>query len=154
MRHRSCPSRYFFRWKQQKQEGRNIASETTSHLFVLVVFQPQRLPCLSMLLCRVSAISQTLARWGRGSQRGDGLLHGAASVVSSRCHGISSGEGNARPADLGSAHQGLYRDTVLLPRTDFPTKLAGQKLLDRELEIQQVRETVDNATSSWFHLVC
>ncbi|XP_028994181.1 isoleucine--tRNA ligase, mitochondrial isoform X2 [Betta splendens] len=89
-----------------------------------------------MLLCRVSAGSQTLARWGRGSQRGDGLRRGALSFLSCRRHGVSSGEGSAQPEDSGSA-QGLYRDTVLLPRTEFPMKLSGQKLLDRELEIQQ-----------------
>uniref|UniRef100_A0AAX7TUV6 Isoleucine--tRNA ligase, mitochondrial n=1 Tax=Astatotilapia calliptera TaxID=8154 RepID=A0AAX7TUV6_ASTCA len=31
----------------------------------------------------------------------------------------------------------LYRDSVLLPKTEFPMKLTGQKLLDRELQIQQ-----------------
>nr|XP_046268197.1 isoleucine--tRNA ligase, mitochondrial isoform X3 [Scatophagus argus] len=89
-----------------------------------------------MLLCRVSAISQTLARWGRRSHRGGGLLHRALSVSSKRCHGVSSKEGSAQPTEAGSA-QGLYRDTVLLPRTDFPVKLTGQKLLDRELKIQK-----------------
>uniref|UniRef100_A0A3Q3EDB9 Isoleucine--tRNA ligase, mitochondrial n=1 Tax=Labrus bergylta TaxID=56723 RepID=A0A3Q3EDB9_9LABR len=82
-----------------------------------------------MLLCRVSAVGLTLARWGRRSQRGGGLLlHRAVSFSSSRC--VSSGEEN------GSA-QGLYRDTVLLPRCDFPMKLTGQKLLDREVQIQK-----------------
>ncbi|XP_060919287.1 isoleucine--tRNA ligase, mitochondrial isoform X2 [Labrus mixtus] len=84
-----------------------------------------------MLLCRVSAVGQTLARWGRRSQRRGGLLlHRAVSFSSSRCHGVSSGEEN------GSA-QGLYRDTVLLPRSDFPMNLTGQKLLDREVQIQK-----------------
>ncbi|XP_041669016.1 isoleucine--tRNA ligase, mitochondrial isoform X2 [Cheilinus undulatus] len=90
-----------------------------------------------MLLCRVSAVGQTLLRWGRRSQRGDGLLHRAVSFSSSRCHGASSGEESAQPAENGSA-QALYRDTVLLPRSDFPMKLTGQKLLDRELEIQKM----------------
>ncbi|XP_028250738.1 isoleucine--tRNA ligase, mitochondrial isoform X2 [Parambassis ranga] len=89
-----------------------------------------------MLLCRVSAVSQTLARWGRRSHRVGGLLHRAVSFSSSRCHGVSSGEGSAQPAEAGSADT-LYRDTVLLPRTAFPMKLTGQKLLDRELQIQQ-----------------
>ncbi|XP_067335209.1 isoleucine--tRNA ligase, mitochondrial-like isoform X2 [Channa argus] len=79
---------------------------------------------VSMILCRISAVSRTLARYGRWSQWGDGLLHRALSFSSSRCH------------DSGSA-QGLYRDTVLLPQTEFPMKLTGQKLLDREIEIQQ-----------------
>ncbi|XP_070776189.1 isoleucine--tRNA ligase, mitochondrial isoform X2 [Enoplosus armatus] len=90
-----------------------------------------------MLLCRVSAVSQTLARWARRSHRGGGLLHHRAlSFGSSRCHGVSSGEGSAQPAETGSP-PGRYRDTVLLPQTEFPMKLTGQKLLDRELEIQQ-----------------
>uniref|UniRef100_A0A671VUA5 Isoleucine--tRNA ligase, mitochondrial n=1 Tax=Sparus aurata TaxID=8175 RepID=A0A671VUA5_SPAAU len=74
--------------------------------------------------------------WGRGSLRGGGLLHRALSFSSSRCHDVGSGEGSAQPAETGSA-RALYRDTVLLPRTEFPMKLTGQKLLDRELEIQQ-----------------
>ncbi|XP_041828619.1 isoleucine--tRNA ligase, mitochondrial isoform X2 [Melanotaenia boesemani] len=90
-----------------------------------------------MLLCRVSAVGQTLARWGRRSHRGGGpFLHRAVSFSSSRCHGVSSGEGSAQPAEAGSA-QALYRDTVLLPQTKFPMKLTGKKLLDRELQIQQ-----------------
>ncbi|XP_008300546.1 isoleucine--tRNA ligase, mitochondrial isoform X3 [Stegastes partitus] len=89
-----------------------------------------------MLLCRVSAVSQTLARWGRRSHRGGGLLHRALSFSSGRCHGVGSEKGNAQSAEAASAN-GLYRDTVLLPRTEFPMKLTGQKLLDREVKIQQ-----------------
>ncbi|KAM4541295.1 isoleucine--tRNA ligase, mitochondrial isoform 4-T4 [Fundulus diaphanus] len=90
-----------------------------------------------MLLCRVSPVCQTLARWGRRSQRGGGLLLGrAVSCSSNRCYGVSPGEGSAEPAETGSALS-RYRDTVLLPRTEFPMKLTGQKLLDRELQIQQ-----------------
>lgn len=89
-----------------------------------------------MLLCRVAAVSQTLARCGRRSERGGGLLRRALCTSSGRCHSVSSGEGNAQHAEAGSA-QGLFRDTVLLPRTEFPTRLSGQKLLDRELQIQQ-----------------
>jgi len=90
-----------------------------------------------MLLCRVSAVSQTLTRWGRRSHRGGGLLHRALSLSSSRCHVESPGEVSAQPAKAGAA-PGLYRDTVLLPRSEFPMRLTGQKLLDRELQIQQV----------------
>ncbi|KAM4724275.1 isoleucine--tRNA ligase, mitochondrial isoform 3-T3 [Anableps anableps] len=90
-----------------------------------------------MLLCRVLPVYQTLARWGRRSQwRGGLLLSRAVSCSSTRCHGVSPGEGSAQPAEAGSA-QGLYRDTVLLPQTEFPMKLTGQKLLNRELQIQQ-----------------
>uniref|UniRef100_A0A3Q4APP5 Isoleucine--tRNA ligase, mitochondrial n=1 Tax=Mola mola TaxID=94237 RepID=A0A3Q4APP5_MOLML len=85
-----------------------------------------------MLLCRFSAVSQTLAGWGRRSTRRGGLLHRALTISCSR----GSGEGSVKPARVSSA-QGLYRDTVLLPRTDFPMKLTGRKLLDRELEIQK-----------------
>ncbi|KAM8736636.1 isoleucine--tRNA ligase, mitochondrial isoform 3-T3 [Acanthopagrus schlegelii] len=89
-----------------------------------------------MLLCRVSAVSRTFASWGRGSLRGGGLLHRALSFSSSRCHDVRSGEGSSQSAKTGSA-QALYRDTILLPRSKFPMTLTGQKLLDRELEIQQ-----------------
>lgn len=36
---------------------------------------------------------------------------------------------------------GRYRDTVLLPRTDFPMKVNGPNLLEREIQIQQVQVT-------------
>ncbi|XP_019732217.1 isoleucine--tRNA ligase, mitochondrial isoform X2 [Hippocampus comes] len=89
-----------------------------------------------MLLCSGLAVSRTLTRWGRGAHRGGDLHHRSFLCSSSRCHGVSAGEGNTQSVETGSA-QGLYRDTVLLPRTDFPMKLAGQKLLDREVEIQE-----------------
>ncbi|KAM9707648.1 isoleucine--tRNA ligase, mitochondrial isoform 2-T2 [Menidia menidia] len=90
-----------------------------------------------MLLCRVSALSQAAAKWGRRSRRGGGLLlHRSVSFSSSRRHGVNSGEGSPQPAEPGSP-QALYRDTVLLPRTEFPMKLTGQKLLDREVQIQK-----------------
>ncbi|XP_055010835.1 isoleucine--tRNA ligase, mitochondrial isoform X2 [Boleophthalmus pectinirostris] len=89
-----------------------------------------------MLLCRVSVVSQTLGRWSRRSQRVGGLLRRAVPLSSSRCHGVSAGEGSAQPTEPASV-QGLYRDSVLLPKTEFPMKLVGQKLLDREVEIQQ-----------------
>ncbi|KAK7904495.1 hypothetical protein WMY93_017102 [Mugilogobius chulae] len=107
-----------------------------------VVFGPREHPSLSypspchlhMLLCRVSVVSQTLGRWSRRSPRAGGLLRCVVPVSSSRCH--STGEGSAQPAESASA-QGLYRDSVLLPKTDFPMKLAGEKLLNKEVEIQQ-----------------
>ncbi|KAM8914621.1 isoleucine--tRNA ligase, mitochondrial-like isoform 2-T2 [Spinachia spinachia] len=86
-----------------------------------------------MLLCRVSALCRTVARWGRRSHPGDGLLHPALSFSSSRCRFVTSGEVGAK---TGSAPE-LYRDTVLLPRSEFPMKLTGQKLLERELQLQQ-----------------
>lgn len=36
---------------------------------------------------------------------------------------------------------GRYRDTVLLPRTDFPMKVNGPSLLEQEIQIQQVKGT-------------
>ncbi|XP_037551138.1 isoleucine--tRNA ligase, mitochondrial [Nematolebias whitei] len=89
-----------------------------------------------MLLYRLSAVSQTLARWGRRSHRGGGLLSRCVSISSGRCLDVSPGEDNAQPAEEGSP-QTLYRDTVFLPRTEFPMKLTGQQLLDREVQIQQ-----------------
>ncbi|XP_061599104.1 isoleucine--tRNA ligase, mitochondrial isoform X2 [Cololabis saira] len=78
-----------------------------------------------MLLCRVSAL---LAGCGRRSPPASGLLQRTLSGSCGRRQGAGSG---------GSGEPGRYRDTVLLPRTDFPMKLTGQKLLDRELQIQQ-----------------
>ncbi|XP_054651382.1 isoleucine--tRNA ligase, mitochondrial isoform X1 [Dunckerocampus dactyliophorus] len=88
-----------------------------------------------MLLYRVLTVSQTLTRCARRSYRGGGLYR-SLFCSSSRCHGVSPGEGSPQTADPGSV-QALYRDTVLLPRTEFPMKLTGQKLLDKEVEIQQ-----------------
>lgn len=105
-----------------------------------------------MLLCRVSAVSQTLTRWGRRSHRGGGLLHRALFVTSNHRRVLSAGESNAHPSEAGSA-QGRYRDSVLLPRTAFPMKLTGQKLLDRELEIQKVRPTLRSKTVKLFFLI-
>lgn len=86
-----------------------------------------------MLLCRIAAVSQCVARWSC-ARRGV-LLHPALSFNFSRCHNVSSSEGTAQPST--SPSPGQYRDSVLLPRSDFPMKLTGQKLLDRELEIQR-----------------
>lgn len=82
-----------------------------------------------MLQCTVSALSRAL--WSRRSPRAGGLL-----LRSSRCQALSTGEGSAQPAENDSA-QSPYKDSVLLPKTDFAMKLTGQKLLDREMEIQQ-----------------
>lgn len=51
---------------------------------------------------------------------------------------LCTGERRAGPAEVGSSPS-PYRDTVLLPRTDFPMKVTGQKLLDQEAAIQKVR---------------
>uniref|UniRef100_A0A8L0DRE4 Isoleucine--tRNA ligase, mitochondrial n=1 Tax=Oncorhynchus mykiss TaxID=8022 RepID=A0A8L0DRE4_ONCMY len=87
-----------------------------------------------MLLCRISAVSQSVARWGTSVRRG-ALLHPALSFNTSRCQNVSSTEGTVHPAAAQGA--GPYRDSVLLPRTEFPMKLTGQNLIDREVQIQQ-----------------
>ncbi|CAL9686167.1 unnamed protein product [Knipowitschia caucasica] len=88
-----------------------------------------------MLLCRGPVLTQALGRWR--SQRGGGLLYRAAPLCSSRCHGVNTGESPSQAAEPGQV-QGIYRESVLLPRTDFPMKLVGQKLLSKEEEIQKV----------------
>ncbi|XP_029544244.2 isoleucine--tRNA ligase, mitochondrial isoform X1 [Oncorhynchus nerka] len=87
-----------------------------------------------MLLCRISAVSQSVVRWGTSVRRG-ALLHPALSFNTSRCQNVSSTEGTVHPAAAQGA--GPYRDSVLLPRTEFPMKLTGQNLIDREVQIQQ-----------------
>lgn len=44
-----------------------------------------------------------------------------------------------------SPKSGRYRDTVLLPQTNFPMKLLGHQQSDMELEIQQVPEAATRA---------
>ncbi|XP_048084422.1 LOW QUALITY PROTEIN: isoleucine--tRNA ligase, mitochondrial [Alosa alosa] len=86
-----------------------------------------------MLLRRISAVSQCLARLG--SNKRNILLHPALSSIVSRCQNVSSSGDPAQPAAIPTP--GQYRDTVLLPRSEFPMKLTGQKLLERELQIQR-----------------
>lgn len=81
-----------------------------------------------MLLHRLSAVSRPLVR--HAQSRGLRLGFGG-------CRTFCTGEGCVHPAEGGSA-QNLYRDTVLVPRTDFPMKVTGQKLLDQEVAIQKV----------------
>lgn len=90
-----------------------------------------------MLLLRLSAIGRPLAGCGRRSGRAGGLPSRGLSVTCDRRRAAGSGKGDA--GNGVASEQGLYRDTVLLPRTDFPMKLSGQKLLERELEIQKVK---------------
>ncbi|XP_054470008.1 isoleucine--tRNA ligase, mitochondrial isoform X3 [Anoplopoma fimbria] len=85
-----------------------------------------------MLLCRVSAVGRTLAGCGRRSHRGGGLLPRALSFSCGRRQGGGSDGGSG-----GVSAQGLYRDTVLLPRSEFPVRLTGQELLDREVQTQK-----------------
>ncbi|XP_031435618.1 isoleucine--tRNA ligase, mitochondrial isoform X3 [Clupea harengus] len=87
-----------------------------------------------MLLRRISAVSQCLVRLGLSSKK-NALLHPALSFTVSRCQYVSSSGDTAQPA--AASTPGQYRDTVLLPRSEFPMKLTGQKLLERELQIQR-----------------
>uniref|UniRef100_A0A8C8C4K3 Isoleucine--tRNA ligase, mitochondrial n=1 Tax=Oncorhynchus tshawytscha TaxID=74940 RepID=A0A8C8C4K3_ONCTS len=43
----------------------------------------------------------------------------------------------SRAREAAAQGAGPYRDSVLLPRTEFPMKLTGQNLIDREVQIQQ-----------------
>lgn len=88
-----------------------------------------------MLLYRISAVSRTLV--GRtlvshGQSWGSRLAFGG-------CRALCTGESCVHPPEVGSTS--LYRDTVLLPQTDFPMKVTGQKLLDQEVDIQKVNRT-------------
>ncbi|XP_075883927.1 isoleucine--tRNA ligase, mitochondrial isoform X2 [Nelusetta ayraudi] len=88
-----------------------------------------------MLLPRLSTLGRPLAGWGRRSRRVGCLQSRGLSVTCDRRRAAGSGEGDAQPGVASDLVR--YRDTVLLPRTDFPMKLSGQKLLERELEIQK-----------------
>lgn len=90
----------------------------------------------SMLLPLLSALGRPFPGWGRRSSRAGGLLLRSLSVSCDRRRAPGSAGGDAHPGVAPSP--GKYRDTVLLPRTEFPMKLSGQKLLERELEIQKV----------------
>lgn len=81
-----------------------------------------------MLLHRLSAVSRPLMRNAQSHVFRLGF---------GGCRAFSTEEGCVQPAEVGSA-QSLYRDTVLVPRTDFPMKVTGQKLLDQEVAIQKV----------------
>ncbi|CAB1335017.1 unnamed protein product [Coregonus sp. 'balchen'] len=50
-----------------------------------------------MLLCRISAVSQTVARWGPSAWSG-ALLHRALSFNTSSCQNVSSTEGTVQSA--------------------------------------------------------
>lgn len=78
-----------------------------------------------MLLCRVSALTRR------------GLSVRRVAALRPALFFSSAGDAAAAPGS-GAQPPGKYRHTVLLPRTDFPVKLSGQKLLDLELRIQRV----------------
>ncbi|KAM6973438.1 isoleucine--tRNA ligase, mitochondrial [Aplochiton taeniatus] len=87
-----------------------------------------------MLLCRIVLLRQSVSRWGSKVGKG-ALLHPAVSFNPSCCHYASSEKSPALPAAAPAA--GQYRHSVLLPRTEFPMKLNGTKLIEKELRIQQ-----------------
>ncbi|KAL7873802.1 hypothetical protein AOLI_G00128730 [Acnodon oligacanthus] len=82
-----------------------------------------------MLLRRIGALGEGAARCGLSLRR-VAPLRPALSFTQSR------GRTAAPPGDAAQP-AGNHRHTVLLPRTSFPMKLAGQELLERELRIQQ-----------------
>lgn len=49
---------------------------------------------------------------------------------------------------LINPNSGKYRDTVLLPQTNFPMKLLGRQQPDKELEIQQVQAPCGRGAST------
>lgn len=105
---------------------------------------------LHMLLPRLSALGRPLAGLGRRSLPSRGL-----SITCDHRRAAGSREGDAQPGV--ASEQGRYRDTVLLPRTDFPMKLSGQKLLERELQIQKVKQSNmsrDFGVLSVIHFLC
>lgn len=92
-----------------------------------------------MLLPRLSTLGRPLVGWGRRSRRAGCLPSRGLSVTCDRRRAAGSGDGDAQRGVASDRVR--YRDTVLLPRTDFPMKLSGQKLLERELEIQKVKQS-------------
>lgn len=117
-------------WKAARRRGRSKNTDgseriTTLNSIYKVIFRcEKRFP--DMLLCRISA----LARRGLGVRR-VAAVRPALSFSSAGDAAAAAGAGAQSPG-------GEYRQTVLLPRTDFPMKLSGQKLLDLELQIQRV----------------
>ncbi|TTS81757.1 Isoleucine--tRNA ligase, mitochondrial [Bagarius yarrelli] len=77
-----------------------------------------------MLLCHVAALARR------------GLSIRKVSAFRPALFFSSAGDAAAAPG-TGAQPPGKYRHTVLLPRTQFPMKLSGQKLLDAELRIQR-----------------
>ncbi|XP_048831281.1 isoleucine--tRNA ligase, mitochondrial [Brienomyrus brachyistius] len=87
-----------------------------------------------MLLNRVGVISFSVRRWGHGTRRS--IFHPGLQVQLYQFR--SAGSSGVTAQHSGDRGERKYRDSVLLPKTDFPMKLNGQKLLDREIEIQKL----------------
>ncbi|KAL7861470.1 hypothetical protein SRHO_G00129110 [Serrasalmus rhombeus] len=92
-----------------------------------------------MLLRRLGALGGGAARCGLSLRR-VAPLRPALSFTQSRGRAAAPPGDEAQPA-------GNHRYTVLLPRTSFPMKLAGQELLERELQIQ--RECAFDQLYAW-----
>uniref|UniRef100_A0AAR2JTR6 isoleucine--tRNA ligase n=1 Tax=Pygocentrus nattereri TaxID=42514 RepID=A0AAR2JTR6_PYGNA len=92
-----------------------------------------------MLLRRLGALGGGAARCGLSLRR-VAPLRPALSFTQSRGRAAAPPGDEAQPA-------GNHRHTVLLPRTSFPMKLAGQELLERELQIQ--RECAFDQLYAW-----
>lgn len=87
-----------------------------------------------MLLCRASAmLRQGAVRWSRVR-----LLRSTTSCALHSGDTSKNNKNNAAVDSKNAPSDSKYRETVLLPKTELPMKLAGQKLLDKELEIQKV----------------
>uniref|UniRef100_A0A8C9TQQ5 isoleucine--tRNA ligase n=1 Tax=Scleropages formosus TaxID=113540 RepID=A0A8C9TQQ5_SCLFO len=82
-----------------------------------------------MLLSRIGALSPR-----RAAARPGLLLRCWARSAGSAEGGTA--EPSAGPGRVGEATK--YRDSVLLPRTNFPMIVSGQELVERELEIQRL----------------
>uniref|UniRef100_A0A3B3QGQ6 isoleucine--tRNA ligase n=1 Tax=Paramormyrops kingsleyae TaxID=1676925 RepID=A0A3B3QGQ6_9TELE len=87
-----------------------------------------------MLLSRFGVVSFIVRKWGHGTQRS--IFHPGLHVQV--CRSQSAGSSGDTAQHSGDQGERKYRDSVLLPKTDFPMKLSGQKLLDREIEIQKL----------------
>ncbi|KAL4624090.1 isoleucine-tRNA ligase, mitochondrial [Arapaima gigas] len=83
-----------------------------------------------MLLSRIGALAPP-----RGAVM-PGLRQPTLRLSFGWARSAGSAGGNTKPS--AAPGEAKYRDTVLLPKTDFPQKLTGQQLLDRELEIQKL----------------
>ncbi|RXM28772.1 Isoleucine--tRNA ligase, mitochondrial [Acipenser ruthenus] len=88
---------------------------------------------VTMLLCRASAmLRQGAVRWSRVR-----LLRSTTSCALHSGDTSKNNKNNAAVDSKNAPSDSKYRETVLLPKTELPMKLAGQKLLDKELEIQK-----------------
>ncbi|MGH0155065.1 UNVERIFIED_CONTAM: hypothetical protein FKN15_051403 [Acipenser sinensis] len=77
-------------------------------------------------------LRQGAVRWSRVR-----LLRSTTSCALHSGDTSKNNKNNAAVDSKNAPSDSKYRETVLLPKTELPMKLAGQKLLDKELEIQK-----------------